>query len=208
MVQSKLLTKFPDLMHFFGDKNSSFRQRNIIMAEQVHGDKVAVVTDNREKIIKNHDGLVTNKPILLCIRTADCLPIFFYDPRTKIIAAIHAGWKGLFAGIIRNAVFNVKKLGGKIEDLLVSIGPHIQVCCYRVTDDRIAKFSKFKNVASGWFLNLSQVAAQQLLSNGILKRNIEISPTCTCCDSRFWSFRRDGQDCGRMINVIGIKENL
>lgn len=221
MVKSKILSKYPNLIHFFGDKNSKFDFKNIIISEQVHENKVALLTGSKEKFIKDSDGFVTNHRLTLGILTADCLPIFFYDPRNKIIAAVHAGWKGLSSGIIKNTIAIMKKLGSKSEDCLVSVGPHIQVCCYKVRYERIKKFSmtnrsdrihlSSNNIfgqrrKDGWYLDLSKVAINQLKSFGVMSTNVENSDICTCCNKNFWSFRRDGQSCGRMLNVIGTIE--
>ncbi|MBI5452692.1 peptidoglycan editing factor PgeF [Candidatus Gottesmanbacteria bacterium] len=231
MVRSKILSKYPNLLHFFGDKNSTFPLENIITAEQIHSDKVAIIKDDKAKFIKGYDGLVTNKPLLLGIRTADCLPIFFFDPKKKVTAAIHAGWKGLYEGIIINALNKMIKLGSSPMNLKVAVGPHIQVCCYRVSRKRFLKFQKLlsiqhtpsrsrfatpgrwpngllpgesrKKSSTFWYLNLSRIASLQLESLGILPDNIEISKVCTSCDNKYWSFRRDGKIAGRMINIIG-----
>lgn len=201
-------------MHFFGGKNSPFEYKNIIMTEQIHGSKVTIISDSTKKLIESSDGLVTNQRLILGIRTADCLPVFFYDPKKKIIAAVHAGWKGLSIGIIKNAITALRKLGSDQKDLEVVIGPHIQICCYAVPEERAKKFQnladsnivvRFKSPS--WFLNLSKIALFQLRKLGIKKSNIEISDICTSCNNKFWSFRRDKQKAGRMVNVIGILSN-
>lgn len=209
MVQSKLLTKYTNLIHFFGDKDSKFKLRNFITLEQVHGNKVAIIKDNSRKSFKGLDGLATNRKLALAIRTADCLPVFFYDPKDRIISAVHAGWKGLLHGIIRNAILSMKKLGSKPEDLIVSVGPHIQACCYNVPEERIHMFSPVNDFgefrSNSWYLNLSKVALLQLKSFGIADSNIDISDICTSCDEKFWSFRRDKIKAGRMLNIIGMR---
>lgn len=205
MVKSKILSKYPNLLHFFGDKNSTFPLENIITAEQIHGNKVAIIKDNKVGFIKGYDGMVTDKPLLLGIRTADCLPIFFFDPKIKVIAAVHAGWKGLYKRIIKNGINAMKKLGCHPVDIKVAVGPHIQVCCYSVSKERMQKFENLfsEQRLKSWYLNLSKVALYQLESLGVVAFNIEISDICTSCNDQFWSFRRDGKKAGRMINVIG-----
>lgn len=205
MIKSRILSKYLNLMHFFGDKNSSLNWENIITAEQIHGNKVAITKDNKTRFIKGYDGMVTNKPLLLGIRTADCLPIFFFDPKNKVIAAIHAGWKGLYEGIIKNGIDEMKKLRCNPVNIKVAIGPHIQVCCYSISRQRMQKFENLfaEQRLKSWYLNLSKVALYQLESLGVVASNIEISDICTSCNDQFWSFRRNGKKAGRMINVIG-----
>lgn len=223
MVKSKILSKYSNLIHFFGDKNSSFEFENIIMPEQIHGNKVTIIKNDKEKFIKGCDGLFTNKKLLFGIRTADCLPILFYDPKKQIIAAVHAGWKGLYKGIIRNAIYSMVQLGSSSKDLKVVIGPHIGVCCYNVPEERIQKLSMTNTCdrlhlssndpyselrLNSWYLDLGKIALFQLKSAGISNTNIELSEICSSCNRNYWSFRRDGEKAGRMINIIGmIKHN-
>lgn len=226
MLQSKILTKYPEITHFFGDKNlsanlekSGIKLKNIISAEQIHTDKIAILKNANKKVIKGVDGMITAKPLILGIRTADCLPILFYDPQEKIIAATHAGWKGLYNRIIPNTVRTMKRMGSKVSNIKIAVGPHIQVCCYSVSEERIQKFSitnrsgrshllsrnTFSELRSNsWYLNLNKVAALQLNSMDIKNSNIDISDACTSCDKNYWSFRRDGLNSGRMISVISL----
>ncbi len=213
MEKSKILSKYPNLIHFFGDKSYTPEYKNMIMTQQVHGNNVTIIKGSNKKLIKSSDGLVTDQQLILGIRTADCLPIFFYDPEKKIIAAVHAGWKGLSMRIIRNTTTALRKLGSNQKDLEVAIGPHIQVCCYNVSKDRIEKFkltdsnySMYLSQKDKWYLDLGQIALVQLKSLGITDANIEISDVCTSCDKNYWSFRRDGDNSRRMINVLGMTE--
>jgi len=215
MVIPRILANYNNLLCYFGDKEDpvnlkklDISQRDIISAEQIHSNNVIILKDHRKKFIKGADGMVTNKKVILSIRSADCLPIFFFDPKKKIVAAIHAGWKGLYKGIINNAINLTIQLGSSPKDIKVAIGPHIGICCYNVPEGRIKKFQ-----ANGHFcelrsnvrhLNLGKIALFQLKSLGVKDTNIEISNVCTSCDRNYWSYRRDGEKAGRMINIIGI----
>mgnify|MGYP001576444777 CR=1 FL=1 len=113
----------------------------------------------------------------------------------------------------------MKKLGCNPKDLIVSIGPHIQVCCYNVPEDRTQKFPITNNSDRGhllsnnqifefrsnaWYLDLGKIVLLQLKSLGVKNSNIEISDICTSCDKNYWSFRRDKEESKRMINFIGL----
>lgn len=219
MLQAKILTNYPEIIHFFGDKNDTssllklgIKLDNIITGEQVHGNQVVIIKNEKTKFIKGIDGMITDKSLILGIRTADCLPIFFYNPKKKIIAAIHAGWKGLYADIIENTVVSMKKLGSKPQNIKVAIGPHIKSCCYNVDYDRIENFKgkyKFRSDISEFrdgknYLDLGKITFMQLVNSGMSPSNIEVFNICTSCDLRFWSFRRDKQNAQRMINFIGL----
>ena len=82
------------------------------------------------------DGIITKeKNFVPVITVADCVPIWFYDPVSKVFGIVHSGWKG--TGIIENALlFAEKKYNAKIPDFRVIIGPHIHSCCYKVDQER------------------------------------------------------------------------
>lgn len=219
MVQSKLLLKFDNVKHYFLNKSESldFERINLgnkpcFSPDQVHGNKVGYVTRREQKVFNGYDGLVTKKSYYLRIKTADCMPIFFFDPKKRIIAAIHAGWKGLYSGIIPNALKIMNKLGCQNYNILAAIGPHIKECCYSVNYERIQNFLKiFLNIneigytrRGKWYLNLSRIALIQMGNYGLDKRNIDISDVCTYCNNDYSSYRREGKNCGRMLNIIAL----
>lgn len=235
MVQSKLLLQFRQLQHYFLDRNDSISSekyqkliKNSFSVEQIHGNKVKVVSDLTKSFhlrgVSSHtsqvsfgcfagfDGIVTNKPIFLKIKTADCLPIFFYEYKKRIVGAAHAGWRGLLAGVIVEALLQIENLGGRRENIISAVGPHIRACCYEVSFKRVLCFrEKFadknqiaKSKNSRWYLNLGKMAFLQMVKEGIKKENIDILSVCTSCDGRFFSYRRDGSSCGRMYSVVGL----
>lgn len=228
MVKAKNLDKYTEIIYFFGDKDFSsdlekfgIKFKNIITTQQIHGNRIAILENDNKKFIKEADGMITDKLIILGIRTADCLPIFFYDYKRKIIAAIHAGWKGLSKGIIHNAISGMKKLGSSLSDVVVSVGPHIQICCYDVPEERIKQFqvtdssdrrhllsnNNFSELRSNsWYLDLGKIALIQLKSLGIKNSNIDVSDICTNCNRNYWSYRRDRKKADRMLNIIGMIE--
>ena len=95
---------------------------------QVHSSNVIMVSSkNSDQVMENCDGLVTNDPkISLKVSVADCVPLAFYDPISNSIGLIHAGWRGLYGGIIKNAIETMKNnFGTNPKNLFVEIGPHI-----------------------------------------------------------------------------------
>ena len=91
------------------------------------------------------------------------------------------------------------------EDLMVAFGPHIRVCCYEVGEECAVEFPK-EVVARGntLYLDLSLVNKEQLVGLGVLAQNISGCNTCTCCNDRFFSYRREGEKAGRHLSLIMI----
>lgn len=214
MLQSNLLLSYKNLRHYFlekndvSDGNNTASLKTIIEAEQIHSDRVRHVANFKNKLYKGCDGLMTNKKVYLSIRTADCLPIFFYDTRNNFIAAIHAGWRGLYLGIVEKTINLMKSRGSEAPNIIVAAGPHIRVCCYKVPRHRFFKFQNLLSIQhtqsfTFWYLDLEKIVQLQLLKLGVELQNIDILPYCTCCDERFWSYRRDKTNM-RMKNIIGI----
>jgi len=85
-------------------------KKDLVLAQQVHGNKIRVVGDeDKSQVIAGVDGLITCTPgVILGVRTADCLPILFYEPEADIIGVCHAGWKGVLAGLPQKMIDMIK----------------------------------------------------------------------------------------------------
>lgn len=161
---------------------------------QVHASRIALSGDA--------DGSYTRKRgQVLCIQTADCLPVLIWNHEGTEIAAVHGGWQGLDSGVIGNALAEFES-----GELSAWIGPHIRSCHYEVDARLYDKFIVYEHALfSGrdqdhWQLDLSAVAATQLEEWGV--RRIYQSADCTACDrENYFSYRRDGR-CGRMASLI------
>ena len=88
------------------------------------------------------DGLMTAEPgILLTIRIADCLPVLLVDPRRRVVAAVHAGWRGARARVIEKAVGDMRRAyGSDPQKLIAALGPSIRACCYQVGEEVVGAF--------------------------------------------------------------------
>jgi len=192
---------------------NSINQKRVVSAEIVHGNKInKVVEDDGGKTINNADGLITqDKNIFLSITSADCLPIFLFEPEKEIIGMIHAGWRSLEKNIIQNAAQKIKELGGKPENILAGIGPAICQKHYGVGSEIAEKFAGYpetiKNDGGKIYLNIKKIALLQLLEWGVKKKNIEISPECTFeLPRQYFSARRDQKkEVEAMVSLIGIR---
>jgi len=148
----------------------------------------------------------------VAVRVADCLPILLADPKTGIVAAVHAGWRGTAAGIVKHAILAMRGHGVQPQNLLASLGPCIGPCCFAIgpdaasaLQDSAAGAADFISHTSGAHADLSEINRLQLLEAGLSGNHIEASKACTVCESEhFFSFRRDGERSGRHIAVVAI----
>lgn len=181
-----------------------------VSVKQVHGNRVFAVSSAERGSFQEADGLVTGeRNLALLIRTADCAPVFLYDPEKPAIGLVHAGWRGVRRGIVGEAVRLLKeKLGSNPARILAGIGPSICAQCYEVGDEFREKFpEKFLTVQQGRLhLDLSGLIRSQLKEEGFREESVFDSSLCTACDTdRFFSARKEGIGTGRLISAIFLK---
>jgi len=186
--------------------------RKIFYGRQVHGNRIKVVTEKDLPVrdpIELADGFVTNAPgIALAVRTADCLPVFFFDPQKKSVGMVHAGWRGTQQGIVNEAIQVMAKAWGSVpSDLVAALGPCIRPCCYAVANNFQAIFPNETEERDGqMFLDLALANRNQLEAAGVQRQHIRDVKMCTCCNSTFFSFRRDKEKAGRHLSLIMLKK--
>jgi purine-nucleoside/S-methyl-5'-thioadenosine phosphorylase / adenosine deaminase len=164
------------------------------------------------------DAIVSNvSHVLAGVKTADCVPLLVGDPVTGSFAAVHAGWRGTFAGVGFYALERlVKEYGARPEDMLVAIGPAAGACCYEVGSEVIDGFKeRFANAESLFTatregharIDLLKANRDQLISCGVDPDRIYTAPLCTMCRTDlFFSYRREKKaqgKVGRLMSVIG-----
>ncbi len=176
-----------------------------VYQNQVHSPNVAVVHGD-EGIVKENDALITNEPnVLLGVTVADCTPILLYDPVTKLIAAVHAGWRGTEQMIALATVRKMIELGANPQNIFAFIGASASKEKYEVGVEVATLFeSKYSTERDDgkYLLDVKSANLDQLLYPGIPGEQIEVSPLCTISDERLHSFRRDGKRSGRMLAAI------
>lgn len=233
MFRASLLSAVPGLIHGFssrrvGDgRKDSVKQvmygslgvtGTMIMGTQVHGNLVATISDTSKALIADVDGLISVSEmarVFPAVRTADCVPLLFVDPKRRIVAAAHAGWKGTQGNIAAQILAGMRNAGSDIADVLVSIGPHIGMCCYTVPKERAGIFTALypqdEKVASeyqdAWHLDIGWVNYRQLKDAGVTTEHIDAPPVCTSCQiDAFYSYRKDTKETfGEMVSLIGWK---
>ncbi len=160
----------------------------VFWRKQVHGNDVLVAGENAcARGCPDADAFITDrKNVPIAIRTADCVPVFIYDPLKRVIALAHAGWKGTRQRIAFKTVLEMQdKFACRCYDLKVALGPSIRPCCYET--------------------DIGTANRRQLVEAGVLDGNIFDCGICTCCDHNYFSFRRDGAKAGRMISLMMLK---
>ena len=171
--------------------------------------------DDRKHFLLDTDAVITNhKGICIAVKTADCVPVLLYDPRQKVVAAIHAGWRGTAQNIVLNTIEKLKdEFDTNPSDLIAGIGPSICPDVYEVGSDVYNQFDPVFVEDTQPFqtgkklLNLWKANRQQLIQGGVNSQNIEIAELCTWSDNDlFFSARRDGAKTGRMATGIMIRE--
>jgi YfiH family protein len=202
----------------------SFTYNNLKILDQVHSASVIIIHDMVQATSHlQADALVTNlSGILLGVKTADCVPILFFDSKNKIIAAAHAGWKGAIAGILENTILTMQNLGAEISNIIAAIGPSIQQQSYEVDQAFYHKFIEKDPLTSQFFIDstkttyymfdLAKYCINKLEKIGIQTIDHLSIDTYSNPDMLF-SFRRttyenknlgNQLECGRQLSVIGM----
>lgn len=207
ILYSQKLSQFA-IHHGFTTKLYS-NSDHIIFPKQNHTNNV-VNNSNLDSYYA--DGIVTTySKKRIGVKTADCLPILFYEPEKHLVAAVHAGWKGTTNKIAEKAVDKIVEYGGKSQNLYVAFGPSIEFDCYDIPDERIPNIKEtlgedrefLKKKAGKYFFNLAYANYKQLVDVGVPENNIEISEWCTFCNDWLFSRRRDkGKEKGQNISFI------
>lgn len=180
---------------------------------QVHGTQVATLNAPLSRVVEA-DAAVTTQPDVICaIQTADCLPVFFCDVDGTRVAAAHAGWAGLQAGVLESTLVHFPDpalvmawLGPAISQQHFEVGPEVKAGFMAAAPveqrDSIAKAFIPSARQQHWYADLYQLATLRLVSLGV---KVFGGGLCTFDDQeRFFSYRRD-QVTGRMASLIYIK---
>ena len=192
------------------------KKNNVVLLYQMHSSKFFYIKKFPKKKLFG-DGLITKaRNLPIGVLTADCAPILILDCRMKIIAAVHAGWKGAYKNIVIKVLKKFIKYGSKKKDIVAVIGPSIRQTNYQVGKEFKDKFIKkskknlifFKLKKRKIYFNLSKFIFNQLISFGILKIDVINKDTFDTKNNFFSarrSLKRNEPDYGRNISVIMLK---
>jgi polyphenol oxidase len=184
--------------------------KSTILVKQIHsGDVLRVTLDMLEDSGNlEADAMVSSDSLTLAIETADCYPILLEDRTAGVIGAAHAGWRGTVAGIARNTLEAMIKLGADPTRVRAAVGPGICAQNYEVSPDLRDRFLEanfpehiWSQVGEKWHVDLSEANRWLLEHSGVPRESIWVSGTCSTED-QFFSYRRDAGVTGRMWAVI------
>jgi YfiH family protein len=175
-----------------------------VWLKQVHG---VTCVDAQVSVSNEADAAFTRSPGVVCaVLTADCLPVLLCDAAGSVVAAAHAGWRGLAAGILESTV---RSMGVPGEQIMAWLGPAIgpdnfevggEVRKTFIAHDPLAAAAFAQRTNGRWLCDIYQLARQRLAALGVCR--IASADFCTVRDTeRFFSYRRDGIT-GRMASLI------
>ncbi len=186
----------------------------LVFLRQVHGNTVLSLAEppagERSPVAGTGDAFITDQSgLLLTILVADCQAVLLFDPRQRVVANIHSGWRGSIANVIGATVAAMARdFGCRPDDLLAGVGPSLGPCC--------AEFINYRNEipTAFWHRRVSAhhfdfwaISHDQLTAAGLAAGHIALSRICTRCQSqRFFSYRA-GHKVGRFAAVIGMCED-
>ncbi len=183
--------------------------RNIIMLNQVHGDDIVII-DHAPVVDRpwhaDADGLITRETgICLVIRTADCVPVFAYDPASRVLGAAHAGWRGCRAGIAAKLVRTMReRFDARPERMASYILPSIGPDSYSVQEDVAGLFPRdIIRKRGSMFLNLWTNIERGIVESGVPAENVFNARRCTLIERDSFFSHRNG-DAGRNLNYAYI----
>jgi YfiH family protein len=176
---------------------------SLLLINQVHGTNL-VDSGSYDGSVEA-DGILSIGPgALLGIRVADCVPILMYDPVNRAGAVVHAGREGTRQGIAGEAVRAMRERYGTVPGgLIVVIGPSAGDCCYEVGEAVRDLFAENGGVSRETHLDLWETNRNQLVNEGVLGSNVEVSGICTICSGDYHSYRRTKTE-GRNLAILGI----
>jgi len=196
-------------------------QEALVTPRQVHGSDILVINEPNEDfshfLSVEGDAVITNQPnVMIGVCVADCAPILLCDSDKKIIAVVHAGWKGTADRLVLKAVAGMQsEFGSDPGHIQAAIGPCIKKCCYEVDEPVRHAFQKggitwdlcAELTAPGtWQLDLAAANRELLMQAGLASDSIQTSDQCVCCHSeQFFSYRRDKEESGRQMGFIMLK---
>lgn len=193
------------------------RKARLIIPHQVHSATVRTVVSGLEDV-EACDALITQTPgLCICVSTADCVPLLLYDEAHRVIAAIHAGWRGTVNHIVNRTIEQMKcEFSTESVHIKACIGPSISMAAFEVGEEVYQRFKQeefdmdsisYLNKQTGkYHIDLWEANRQLLMDEGVPECQIETAGVCTYMQNeQFFSARRLGIHSGRILSGIMIQ---
>jgi polyphenol oxidase len=190
-------------------------RERVFYLSQVHGRRVVRLSGGEDRgatTLEEADALVSHAAGHACgVRSADCVPILMADRKSGAVAAAHAGWRGVVAGVVCESLEALRELAGPDANIIAAIGPHISVDAFEVSEEvalELAAASHSAHAVRRDFgpkphVDLRSIVRAQLEERGVRAGSIDDVIGCTVREpERFFSFRRDGKVGGRHLSAI------
>ena len=183
---------------------------------QVHGTAVARARGDTTEL-GEADAVWSDAPgATVGVVTADCVPILLSGDGARVVAAVHAGWRGLADGVIASTLDALREAGVPSASLVAVVGPCIGLCCYEVDEPVLARLRARFGAALDEHLVATRAGHARVDLGGLAQRELAaslppaavavMSDACTRCDERrFESYRRDGARAGRLLHWIRVR---
>ena len=185
---------------------------NIYMPIQKHTDKVMVLDYDRGP--KVADAVITsNRGIFIGVQVADCVPVLLFDKKHQVAGAVHAGWRGTAASILKKTIEMMsQRFFSSPQDIIMAVGPAIRGCCYEVGYEVIESVVRasgegdyYRTNGGKYCIDLASANRQQAVSSGVSPEQIWLADECTFCrPEKYYSYRFAKGTTGRQCGVIGI----
>lgn len=194
-----------------GPESAGLAMDGLALPRQTHSTNVLRMTSPGRP--EDTDAVFTDTPgLCVCVKTADCIPVLLYDPRRRMVAAVHAGWRGTVGRIVEKTI---AAMGSAGEDLHAIIGPGISLQSFEVGDEVYAAFrdagfpmeslaARFPSDKGGERWHIDLWAANRWLLGQCGVRDIAVAGICTMSSPLYYSARRETIRTGRNYNGIMI----
>jgi purine-nucleoside/S-methyl-5'-thioadenosine phosphorylase / adenosine deaminase len=199
---------------------SCMRTKKMTLLHQIHSSLGACITNDTHPVAttpyaQEGDFLITNQPNLgIGIKSADCLPLIFFDSLTSTVAIAHAGWKGSVQEIALKTVEALVQQGASLATIKIFFGPSAKICCYRVGPEFESIITPFsygsqtvQKRGQNLFFDLPLFNQLQLIARGISPSSFIVDYNlCTICSPSYCSARYQDNQTRRQITMVSLKD--
>lgn len=189
--------------------STKMNRDRITYLKQIHSDRIFQVNKDNYMDVRGQEGdalITSEKGIPIGVFTADCIPLILVDSYNKVVAVVHAGWKGTALNIAGKVLKHMKiNMGTDFKNVAAAIGPSIGPCCFEVGPEVAKRFNFVYEKGNKLYVDLWKENVKQITDLGVLGEKITTCSICTSCNSNiFFSYRKESGNTGRLGTFIEI----